>query len=1226
MSFTTGNDVNILQGTDTRIVGAGLGNDKYIISTAGFTTGQVITIDDALGANTLQLIGGVTIVSSIVSANAAQLTLSNGVVININGASTFSYEIGGNPLTATAGTVQTYTQFATTTLGAASVPTGTGTVNGTPNTTISGGTVTPTVPTFSVTAGAAAAEGTDATFTVNLSSAVATGATTVAYTLAGAGGASTTDDMTLTATTGTLTFAAGETSKTVTVPVKLDTLSPEAGEGVTLTLSTPSTGTAVATTPSATVSFTDVPLTYTLTQSATNVYEGNSIVYTLTASAPVAAATTVDFSIVAGDTAAANSGSSNTNLADFAQGAFNPTQVVMAAGATTATYTVTSANDSLVELPENYSVKAVVGTTTVATKTTSLLDGLVGTTYNLTVGGDSGSGFTGTGNDDTFNASIASSWSAGDALNGGLGNDTFNVSQTAAITNPVGISVTGIETGNFVSGTTGSDIDASGFTGMTALNFTGVTANTLKAAATTAVVATVTTATGAVAVNGGSTVSVTQTGSNAGSIAIGATTAAAGAVTVQSTTLATAGTTGGTIAVTGGTTININQDGANAVNTTVTDGAVTVTGNATTTAVTVSSDKAATAAAAVVGHVNGNVGVTDVNSASATAAGTITTVTLDSFDAATVNSGALNSLTLKGTGTSAAVTMGALTTPTVTTLGLNVNGLTTTGAVTTPTVTTLNINSSTAASTIASLVAAAATTINVSGDAALTLTGNTTGAVQTVTVTNTAGASFGTAFAAGVAFTGGAGADSVSLGATTKAITMGAGNDTVTSAGLVGTGGSVAAGDGTGDTIVMTSAEAAVADNDSTFNTKFTGFEVLSLSDALGAGTTLDLAGINNVSKVILALGGAHATTSVLSNLADKGTVEMTGANAANVTVNVTNALFNPADTLNLTLKNAAITAYGTVTAAGIETLNIALPDATATGGAAVIHTGTAITAAAATKIVLTGNNGLATAYTGSGAVTEFDASGVVANGTADTAANLAVTYVSVNTTAANAVTIKGGAGNDTLTGVGNVDTITGGEGADTITGAAGNDVIILTETTAAADTVVFATSAGSANGVDTITGFAAGTGADLAKLVAAATTNAAQASAGIADFEVTTNTTLTNGAAAFALTGANSTTGDIVEINATLSANGNLGAAGVTNGTELLKALSSTTTAASEITATTAADAFYIVAYQSGNAYLYQVIDDAGANVNVVAAEINLVGVFNGVAAGAFASGDFTV
>jgi hypothetical protein len=58
-------------------------------------------------------------------------------------------------------------------------------------------------------------------------------------------------------------------------------------------------------------------------------------------------------------------------------------------------------------------------------------------------------------------------------------------------------------------------------------------------------------------------------------------------------------------------------------------------------------------------------------------------------------------------------------------------------------------------------------------------------------------------------------------------------------------------------------------------------------------------------------------------------------------------------------------------------------------------------------------------------------------------------------------------------------------------------------------------------------------------------------------------------------------------------------------------------------VSATAGANNAYIVAYQNGNAYLYEV---TSTDANIVASEIALVGVFNGVAAGAFASGDFTV
>lgn len=853
-----------------------------------------------------------------------------------------------------------------------------------------------------------------------------------------------------------------------------------------------------------------------------------------------------------------------------------------------------------------------------------------GKTFTLTTGADQGASFVGTSGNDTFVAAqvaAGNTWTVGDQIDGGAGTDVFNVTQTAAITMPVSATVKNVETANLTSGTTANVIDTTTWTGLTALNVTGVTAQTVTAAATTDVAVTGSTATGATTVNGGKNVTVTETGASGGTVGIGATTAAAGTVTVNSTILATAGSTGNAITVTGGTAVSVTQKGANAVSTTVTDGAVIVNGNASTTTVTVTADKAATAAATVVGHVNGAVTVTDVNAASATAAGTIATVTLNNFAAATIDSSAISTVNLTGTATSLGIGRGALTaTPTANTLAVNVNGLTMTGALTDSEAaaddgfTTVNIASSTAASSVGSMAFADATTLNISGDAKFTSGGETLTAVTAINVTNTAGATLATALGTGVLFTGGAGADSVSLGATTKAITMGAGDDTVIYGGAAGTGGSVNAGDGS-DTIQMSGAEADAADLNSTFNSTFTNFEVLSIET--GATETLDVVGLNNVSKVKTI--GANGLT--VNNLASGGTLTLTGASTA-ATMGVRDAAFNAADTFNIALSNstAGVVAFGSVTVANVETVNISTVDAgTSTSTAATIDTAT-LAATSAKSIVVSGNNGLTLTNTGNVAVTSFDASGVVANGTDDTAANLAVTFTSANTTASASITIKGGAGNDVLAGnatTANANNITGGEGADQITTGLGNDTFVLTETTAAADTVVFATTAN--NGIDTITGFQAGAGAttDKAKLVAAATTNAAQDVAGVADFAAI-SVALTSGAQAYVL-GASTATNDIIEITTALSSFGNLGAAGVVDGTELLKALSSTNVAASSFTTSTAGDDFYLVAYQNGNAYLYQVTD-AGLDTTVVAADIALVGVFNGVAAGAFAAGDFTV
>jgi S-layer protein len=463
---------------------------------------------------------------------------------------------------------------------------------------------------------------------------------------------------------------------------------------------------------------------------------------------------------------------------------------------------------------------------------------------------------------------------------------------------------------------------------------------------------------------------------------------------------------------------------------------------------------------------------------------------------------------------------------------------------------------------------------------------------------------------------------------------MGAGDDTVTSAGLVGTGGTVAAGDGT-DTIIMTSDEAEVADGSSVFNTKFTGFEVLRLSDAMD-GATLDLDGVNSVDHVILAAG--TDASAIFSNMSSGGRVEFVADAANDLTVNVTSAIVSASDVLNIELTGSDIDG-GTVTAANVETINVIMSDGAtpiaANAGALIL------TAAAATSVVVTGNSGVAITATGSVLVTDFDASAIIANSSAataatyssaaaaattDTAAELAVTYTSVNTTANAAVSIKGGAGNDVLTGSGaavNVDTITGGEGADTYTGGTGNDVLILTETTDAIDTVVIATTAN--NGTDTIKGFQAGTaGKDVVSLVDTLTDDgtASGADAVVASVAVA----LTNGAAVYA-TAVNANAQDVIEITTTLSSFGDLDKAGATTGTELLKALSSTDAAATSIsTATSLADGVFIAAYQDGDAFLYQVTDDGSDNATITAAEIALVAIMEDVTAGALTSGDFVL
>jgi hypothetical protein len=126
-------DFVVLQYASPSVVGAGVGNDTYLLSNAMLPAGTKLTITDPQGSNSIQLASGLAIASSKLNSNTLQLTLSNGSEINVLGADRFTYEAGGN---ATAGINLpdvSYATFVQNTLGVA-LPTG--------STIASGGAVT----------------------------------------------------------------------------------------------------------------------------------------------------------------------------------------------------------------------------------------------------------------------------------------------------------------------------------------------------------------------------------------------------------------------------------------------------------------------------------------------------------------------------------------------------------------------------------------------------------------------------------------------------------------------------------------------------------------------------------------------------------------------------------------------------------------------------------------------------------------------------------------------------------------------------------------------------------------------------------------------------------------------------------------------------------------------------------------------------------------------------
>jgi hypothetical protein len=196
------------------------------------------------------------------------------------------------------------------------------------------------------------------------------------------------------------------------------------------------------------------------------------------------------------------------------------------------------------------------------------------------------------------------------------------------------------------------------------------------------------------------------------------------------------------------------------------------------------------------------------------------------------------------------------------------------------------------------------------------------------------------------------------------------------------------------------------------------------------------------------------------------------------------------------------------------------------------------------------------------------------------------------------------------FTGGAGVDNVTGGSGTDTFTMKEGKDVIT---TGAASDKVTFATTAVDR---DTVTDFTAGSGGAADKII-------------LASYDASTDyATVTTRAAAYTVALVDSTGTNVIEFAIAGNATVNLGdnSADSLTGANLLKALNDGETAATlTLSGTNVSDADlgYVVAYQNGNAYVYQA-SVGSAGTTVTAAELALVGVLQNVVLGAINSNNF--
>jgi len=199
------------------------------------------------------------------------------------------------------------------------------------NVTVTG----PVAPSFSINSPAAVVEGGPVVFTVTKSGA-ASGTLSVDYATAGGTATSGTD---FTATSGTLTFLAADTTKTISVPTTDDAIL-ESAENFAVTLSNASPGSTITTSQgTGTISDNEVPPpSFAVGDAAAT--EGGALAFTVTRSGTTAGS----FSI-----AYASADGTATAGADYTAGSGSLT---FAAGVATQTITISTTDDATIESAE----------------------------------------------------------------------------------------------------------------------------------------------------------------------------------------------------------------------------------------------------------------------------------------------------------------------------------------------------------------------------------------------------------------------------------------------------------------------------------------------------------------------------------------------------------------------------------------------------------------------------------------------------------------------------------------------------------------------------------------------------------------------------------------------------------------------------------------------------------------------------------------------------------
>lgn len=491
-------------------------------------------------------------------------------------------------------------------------------------------------------------------------------------------------------------------------------------------------------------------------------------------------------------------------------------------------------------------------------------------------------------------------------------------------------------------------------------------------------------------VDDGTSVNITSKHQSTGAITIGGTTAPTGAVVVATDIVQ--GQTGGLITINGGTTVSVTQTASNDPGTNVTaESDVTVYGGAATTTVSVTQAPVKAGASAVTG-VTGVAGVaavvaapgtqavaavTAVNAVDAvaaiagvtadgavlitdskyntTTANTITSIALNNYGAGSIISdNALATLSLSGTaGTlrlnNATNGAGGVANGN-TSLALTVNGLSGTNTITdwNNEITTLNVTATGANSTLAAFADTGLTTLNISGDKVFRLNA-INGSLTSIVVSGAAGFHDGASVATGgfaargaaaTLVTTSSGAITASLNSTTQSFIGSTGKDTIRISSLADATKVITGGSGTTDELIFEGGAYALT---AATGAKVTGFETL--------GVAANVTGTINMANLATGINKLHVignSTIAFTNVAANTSLALDVASTM-VTVGAADAT-GVSDVINVTLGSATSDTvnFGTIVlkdanAVGIGTVNLVSNGVDITAGDSTANTNTVI-------------------------------------------------------------------------------------------------------------------------------------------------------------------------------------------------------------------------------------------------------------------------------------------